>query len=227
MADFPTTIFPSSPVEVETRKAVAPSESETGVRDFVIRSDAYRFYNLKFDKREIDEVNTIRELWELVYPSSLLWTNAECDANADEFEIDSAFQWHADDNNVCRYQLALKGKDPRVHPAPPNNILWFDPSYAWDAETGKLINVSESESFSRMAAATSGTKNHYGLAFTERTLIETLLAEGFWNYHYPGRVVSFTDTQLSLTENYLIDSNFKWTIHDWDWITYSFVIHQV
>lgn len=227
MANFPATISPSSPVEVETRKNVSLTQSETSVRQFVIHSYAFRFFKLKFNKREIEELNEMLALWELVQPGELTWTNTDCDVNSDVFETDSDLTWRGIDNNVYDYQLSLKAKNPISHPIPSSNVLTFDPSYGFDASTGKIINISESEAMRRKAADTSDEKRHYGLVFTEWSLSQTLLAEGLWDYHYPGRAIEFTDPQLGDTSDYTIDSNFKWLIHDWDWIDFSFAIHEL
>lgn len=224
---FPSLILPSSPVDIETRKNVSMVQSERDVRHFTIRSQAFRHLNLNFNKREIEELNTVLALWELVYPGNLLWTNIECDVNNDEFETMSDLTWHGVDNNVYDYKFSLKAKNPIAHPAPSSNVLTFDPSYGFEASTGKIINFSETDSQRRKAEASSDEKRHYGLVFTEWTLADTLLAEGFWDHHYPGRAIEYTDPQLGDTAQYLIDSNFKWSIHDWDWIDFSFVIHEL
>ncbi len=218
---------PSLPIEVETRKQVLAMETETGVRQTITKSKAFRFYALNFAGRKRGEYEGIEPFWESVYPDLTFgWTNAVCDASGD-FYVDSPLKWRPARHNLIDYSLAIKRKLPVAVVEPDSNVMPFTPSYGYEGTPTKEALVSDGIDYSRMAAALSDKRCLFSLGFRARLLAEALEMEQFWNYHYPRRQIVFTEPVLNIEFQMWIDSNFKWTVRPDRLLDYSFAVRGV
>jgi hypothetical protein len=221
------TIVPSFPVEVETRKQVFVSQSEKGVRQSLTKSKSYRFYTLPFNSRKQAEYAALEPIWAALYPElSFAWVNAVLDASGD-FYFDSPLKWTPARNNLLNYSLVLKRKTPLASEEPDSSAMPFAPSYGYEGNPTREALVSDAVDYSRQAAALSAQKQLFNLVFRARSLAELLEMELFWDWHYPGRQISFTDPVLDVDGNFWIDSNFKWRVLATSLVEYSFAIREV
>jgi hypothetical protein len=220
-------IYPSAPVEVETRKAVTVHEAPNGARYFIRRSKAFRFYTLQYNLRSLEEYNLMRVMWLNNYPRTpVLWTNTEADTGGEEFYIDAPIKSVPQAANALTYYIVLRAKTPQAIVVPDDNIVPFSPSYGYDTQDAKAVNLSDGVSFARAVASLSGKKRSFNLVFKNRQLTEFLEMEEFWDYHYPGKTVSFVDSYLGVTLNYRFTSNLKWSLKN-EFVEYSFSILEV
>lgn len=225
--DFSASIVPSYPVEIETKKNVLASQSEKGARQVGAKSRAFRFYTLPFKGRKRAEFDTFQPLWEDTYPGwTFEWTNAVFDASG-EFYVDSPLTWVPARHNLLDYSLVLKQKSPIATAVPASNELPFLPSYNYDAKPMKEVVVSDAPSGSRRALELSTVLWPFNLTFRSRPLAEVLEMEQFWDYHYPGRPVSYTDPVLNISGLFWVDSNFKWSVRDLNLVDYAFALREV
>lgn len=220
-------LLPSFPVEVETRKQVSVFQTETGVRESIMKSRSYRFYTLEFLTRKQAEYKDLEPFWAAIYPDArFAWVNVSLDASG-EFYFDSALKWTPARNNLLNYSLVLKRKSPVATGDPGSNVMPFVPSYGYEGDPMRESLVSDAVDFSRQAAPLSAQKRLFNLTFQARSLAELLEMEIFWDWHYPGRQISFTDPVLGVDGDFWIDSNFKWRVLARNLVEYSFDVREV
>lgn len=226
-ADLSGFIVPSYPVEIETRKTVLVSQSETGARQTLVKSKSFRFYTLEFRGRKRVEFDDFQPLWEDTYPTwSFEWVNPVFDASG-EFYFDSGVRVTPARMNLVSYGVVLKQRSPITTVVQASNALPFSPSYNYDGSPNKQVLVSDSPDQSRVATELSGVWWPFNLLFQSKSLAECLLMEQFWDYHYPGRQITYTDPVLGVAGNFWLDSNFKWRVRGVNLVDYSFAIREV
>lgn len=225
--DLSASIIPSHPVEIETRKEVRLSQSEPGVRQSGVKSKSFRFYTLEFRGRQRSEFGTFQPLWEETYPAwTFEWVNPVFDASG-EFYVDSAVKWVPRRQNLVDYSVVLRQKLPIATSVPDSNALPYSPDYGSEGSPTKQVVVSDAPDMTRQAAELSDVMWPFNLSFRSRYLAEALAMEQFWNYHYPGRPITYTDPTLGVAGNFWIDSNFKWRVLRNNLVEYSFAIREV
>jgi hypothetical protein len=230
---------PNSPVEMETRKTVVTSDSDAGLRVALRKSKAFRFATLVFNRRTLEEVQTVRAEWATLFPGlTFAWTNTDCDIDADQFYFDSPIKTQPDGLNSISYSMVLKAKLPISHAVPGSNVLPFVPTFGYEVEESKVILVSDAPSLTRKAAERAPERREFKLGFKGRQLAQLLTMEAFWDYHYPGKQITLhadltapnlrsgSPQQLHLDGNFWITSNLKWSVYGAT-IDYSFDIKEV
>jgi hypothetical protein len=225
-ADLSGSLLPSYPVEIETKKTVLLSQSETGARQTLVKSKSFRFYTLQFRNRKRSEFDDFQPLWEDAYPSwTFQWENSIFDANG-EFYFDSPVRWQPARMNLVSYSVALKRQAPITTVVQPSNALPSSPSYNYDGTPNKQVLISDSPDQSRVATELSSVWWPFNLLFQSRSLAECLLMEQFWDYHYPGRQITYTDPVLGVAGDFWIDSIFKWRVRGVNLVDYSFAVRE-
>jgi hypothetical protein len=221
------TIVPSFPVDFETRKQVFVQQTETGVRESITKSKSYRFYTLQFPGRPQAEYAAFEAVWRVLYPDLwFAWVHTVLNASGD-FYFDSALKWTPKRNNLLDYSVVLKRKAALISVDPGSNVMPFAPSYDYEGNPTREGLVSDAIDFSRQAAPLSEQKRLFNLPFRARSLAEMLEMELFWDWHYPGRQISFTDPVLGVDGNFWIDSNFKCRVFARNLVEYSFDVREV
>lgn len=224
--DLSNFIVPSYPIEVETRKQTQVSQSETGARECITKSRAFRFYTLAFNGRKLSEYSAIESSWASIYPDTFNWTHAISDASG-EFYFDSALKWSPSRHNVIDFSFALKPKLALSVSDPESNVLPFAPNYRYEGSPDKAIVASDGIDYSRKVMTLSDKFRPFSLVFRSRTLAELLEMEQFWAWHYPSRQISFTEPLLNIEGDFWIDSSFKWRVVRENLVDYSFAIREV
>lgn len=221
------TLNPNIPVEIETKKTVFISQSRVGVRKTVIKSGAIRYYTLNFRARDFDEFYEKFTEWDTNYPGTAVqWTEALLNASG-YFYYDSEFKSAPSNPNTFDYSFSLRTRDAVTASDPGTTTFPYQPNFAYDITTVRKVLVSDSVGLARIARATSETARQFQYTFKNRTLAETLIAENFWNFHYPKNQVTFADSVFDETMTFWLDSNFKWTVNGIGLIDYSFVFTEV
>ncbi len=221
------TFEPTFPVEIETRKQVVVHQADNGARRAVRKSKAFRFYDLSFSGRKKSEYEAFQSLWAANYRvSTIEWVNAVLHASG-HFYFDSPINSRRARNNVIDYGVALRRRDSQVVVVPSSNVMPATPSYGYEGNPLKEGLVSDSVGGAREQLALSGQKRLFVLGFRARYLAQALVMEQFWDYHYPCRLIEFTDPVLNIEGEFWIDSNFKWRLGANNLVEYSFVIREV
>ncbi len=221
-----STIQPTIPVEVETRKNVFISQNRAGGRKTVIKSAPLRFYTLNFNTREFDEYIDYVTDWETNYPGiPISWTSPLIDASG-YFYYDSEIKNTVTNPDVHTFNFTLR-QETGLTPVDPETTLFpYKPNFVYDITDGMQVLINDSVGYARAASQTSDMLRQFQFTFKNRTLTETLAAENFWAFHYPKNIVTFEEETFDETISFWFDSNFKWTVNGENLIDYTFVLTE-
>jgi hypothetical protein len=238
ITDFFVTVTPvhaydaSVGSEGQTKKIVKVNESVKTRRWTRKRSGAVRFYQLQFNERPEAEYHAARALYESCWPSApFYWRDAVLNQER-LFIFDSPFSLTRVTRGIYDYKFSLKewltyGVGTGITPV--SSIFPYVADYGLEFELAGETFSSDALDMSREARLVDGTmKARTELTFYGRTPAEFLAAEAFWNYHYPGREITFQyGAQTNLTGAYKIDSDFSWHYTEHNLVDYKFIVRSV
>lgn len=213
------------------RKIVKASEGTRRRRWTRRRSGAVRFYDLKFGERPEAETEAVLALWEACWPVAPFYWRDPMLVQERLFIFDGPVSYTRVSRGVYDYKFPLKEwvvYGPGMGVTPTSSVFPFIPDYGLELEVSAETFSSDAPDMSRAARSLAGTtKARSELGFYSRPPAELVQVEGIWNYHYPGREITFQHGSfINLTDSYLIDSDLSWTYSEHNLVDYKFAVRE-